>query len=313
MRNRKFEKVSLQQSDIPASSSCQPSVHGHIQSRDQVKDDHRSSMPASVPSSMATQARENPATRTKRREPEEIAAQKALTALEIQIRTIRNEVDALEQAANLASSTTDADLEALITKWKAASQTAAEELFGGVKERVCRMGGVTAWRESEKQRHDRAGGLGEFKEDEVQCNDADCEFDSQGEELCEEEQEFRKREKRRLKREREEAADVDEDVSAPQDTEEVNLWQEGSNDDDVGGGNMSPCTFAYNTDYPTGIHNRYDAAVSQNRARGDWVRQGHADVVSVAVRPLQLHSQCRGKRRRLWFNQQALSLHGSTT
>ena len=43
------------------------------------------------------------------------------------------------------------ELEALIVKWKSASREAAEEIFGGVKDRVNRMGGVGAWRERERE------------------------------------------------------------------------------------------------------------------------------------------------------------------
>lgn len=48
---------------------------------------------------------------------------------------------------------------ALIGKWKVASREAAEEVFGDVRDRVNRMGGVGAWREREGGRG-RGGGWG---------------------------------------------------------------------------------------------------------------------------------------------------------
>lgn len=171
---------------------------------------------------------------SKRKDPAEVKTERAITALELQTRTVKNEIDTLKQAARISSSTTDADLEALVQKWKSASQTAAEELFGTVKERVQRMGGVAAWRESEKKKYDRSHGLGEFAEEPEEDDDADCEFDSQGEELPEEEQEYRKKEKRRVKQEMMDAADI-EDVVVEEENgggKEKAVWQEPGGEDD---------------------------------------------------------------------------------
>jgi len=167
----------------------------------------------------------------KRADPAEQAVQKEITSLELQIKAVRNDIDALIQAAKYTSDSTDNDLEELAIKWKLASQAAAEEIFGSVKERVNRMGGVEAWRDSEKQKYERSNGIGEFAEPEVE-DDADCEFDSQGEELPEDEQEYRKKEKRRLKHEAMEAADVDERVVEDQ-TGPKQVWQQTGSDDDV--------------------------------------------------------------------------------
>jgi hypothetical protein len=52
------------------------------------------------------------------------------TSLDVKIRKIKNEIDTLKQAHNLTTSNTDTDLEALIEKWRLASQAIAEELFG---------------------------------------------------------------------------------------------------------------------------------------------------------------------------------------
>lgn len=144
---------------------------------------------------------------------------------------MRNDLDILNQAAKYANNTADHDLEELSVKWKIASQAAVEEIFGTVKERVNRMGGVQAWRDSEKQKYERSNGMGEYAEPEVE-DDADCEFDSQGEELPEDEQEYRKKEKRRVRREAEEAADVDEPV-VEDSTGPTTVWQQGGEDDDV--------------------------------------------------------------------------------
>lgn len=168
---------------------------------------------------------------SKRSDPAEQALQKAITSLELQIKTVRNDIDNLNQAAKYANASTDGDLEELALKWKVASHNAAEEIFGSVKERVNRMGGVEAWRESEKQKFDRANGIGEYAEPEVE-DDADCEFDSQGEELPEEEQEYRKKEKRRLKQEALEAADIDKDIEK-EPASSSHAWQQVGSDDDV--------------------------------------------------------------------------------
>ena len=145
-------------------------------------------------------------TNSRTKDPAEIAAQKVITSLELRIRTVRNEIDTLSQAGCLRTSSRDSELEDVALKWKAAAQNAAEEVFATVKDRVQTMGGVRAWRESESQKWDRMNHAGEFagpaaEED----NDEDCEFDSQGEQLPEEEAEWRKSEKRRVRKEQMEA------------------------------------------------------------------------------------------------------------
>jgi hypothetical protein len=172
------------------------------------------------------------------KDPAELAAQKAITSLELQIRAVRNEIDTLSQAQRLSASSRDAELEELAAKWKAAAQSVAEEVFGTVKERVCRMGGVQAWRESEKRKFDHVHGIGEFAEKDAAPgvdDDEDCEFDSQGEELPEEEADWRKSEKRRIRKEREEAMEgAGGEVDAGESGEKRELvWQEPGQDDDV--------------------------------------------------------------------------------
>lgn len=224
-------------SDVIAANSPSyvPSTLAHTLSAAPLAFSHRSQ---STRSSTVTPVRSNTVRRlpystpfAKRSDPAEQAAQKAITSLEMQIKSVRNDIDALTQAAKYMSDSTDSDLEDLALKWKLASQAAAEEIFGSVKERVNRMGGVQAWRDSEKQKYERSNGMGEYAEPEVE-DDADCEFDSHGEELPEEEQEYRKKEKRRMKQEAMEAADVEERV-VEDPTGPKQVWQQAGNDDDV--------------------------------------------------------------------------------
>ena len=223
--------------DVPVNNkpAYVPSTLAHTINAATSSTPHR---PQSNPTSALTPARLNSVRKhaystpfAKRLDPAEQALQKDITSIELRIKSVRNDLDILNQADKYSSDAADNDLEELAVKWKLASQAAAEEIFGTVKERVNRMGGVQAWRESEKQKYERSNGMGEFAEPEVE-DDADCEFDSQGEELPEDEQEYRKKEKRRLRREAEEAADVDEHV-AEYATGPVPVWQQGGGDDDV--------------------------------------------------------------------------------
>ena len=61
----------------------------------------------------------------------------------------------LTQAQTLATSTKDDDLVVLVDKWRTASRAAAEELFGSTRDRVNRMGGVGAWKERERESKER--------------------------------------------------------------------------------------------------------------------------------------------------------------
>jgi Swi5-dependent recombination DNA repair protein 1 len=174
------------------------------------------------------------------RDAAEVAAQRALTALELQIRALRNDIDALAQSHSILCTVrnpTAVNLDGLADKWRLASQQAAEELFGAVKERVQRMGGLAAWRESERKKYDRAHGLGDFQQAAEESNDDDCEFDSQGEELPSEEVEFRKGEKRRVRQEARDAADLPggEDNGQILDNRvaKARVWAEEGRDDDV--------------------------------------------------------------------------------
>lgn len=170
---------------------------------------------------------------------EEQTAQRQVTALELRIRSVRNELDVLQQAASILSSSKATELEALAEKWRRASQDTAEELFGGVKERVNRMGGVAAWKETEKKKNERFSAFD--NEQRAEDDDADCEFDSQGEELPEEEQEARKAEKKRVKQEMQDAADPPERDPREESTAGI-VWNEPGKEDDVSVKPYSPRT-----------------------------------------------------------------------
>ena len=67
--------------------------------------------------------------------------------LRTQVTNLRAMLDGAKQALRIQRSGKDTELEALIIKWRFISQAAADEVFIGAKERVDRMGGVTAWRQ----------------------------------------------------------------------------------------------------------------------------------------------------------------------
>lgn len=97
------------------------------------------------------------------------------------------------------------------------------------------MGGVAAWRDMEKRKYERANGLGEFvpQEEEQGDDDADCEFDSDGEELPEAEQEYRKKVKRQALQEAKDAADVPDEPEVDPGAQKTRVWQEDAKEDDV--------------------------------------------------------------------------------
>ncbi|KAJ5515126.1 hypothetical protein N7463_004678 [Penicillium fimorum] len=77
--------------------------------------------------------------------------------LQKQHRGVQSKVDALitkleiaTQAHNLETNTKYIEIPNLITKWRLASQDAADEVFLGAKERVNYMGGLAAWKKQSK-------------------------------------------------------------------------------------------------------------------------------------------------------------------
>ncbi|KAL9596884.1 MAG: hypothetical protein Q9219_005510 [cf. Caloplaca sp. 3 TL-2023] len=77
--------------------------------------------------------------------------QKKHTALLNELSALRRNLDITNQAAEIEASTTDAELETLIRKWRDVSRDAAEEVLKITKERIEGMGGVKAWRKKEKE------------------------------------------------------------------------------------------------------------------------------------------------------------------
>ncbi|KAL1851481.1 hypothetical protein Plec18170_006297 [Paecilomyces lecythidis] len=83
------------------------------------------------------------------------ALQKQHTTLQARLSSLRAELDTTQQALRIESSSRDEELEALVLKWRAASQDAAEELFASARDKVFRMGGVRAWKERAKKSRER--------------------------------------------------------------------------------------------------------------------------------------------------------------
>ncbi|KAJ9235182.1 hypothetical protein DTO166G5_4731 [Paecilomyces variotii] len=109
------------------------------------------------------------------------ALQKQHTALQARLSALRAELDTTQQALRIESSSRDEELEALILKWRAASQDAAEELFASARDKVFRMGGVRAWKERAKKSRER-------------WDDGEGSLDNWGHDLDENERERRKAE-----------------------------------------------------------------------------------------------------------------------
>ncbi|KAI4100230.1 MAG: hypothetical protein L6R37_005602 [Teloschistes peruensis] len=74
--------------------------------------------------------------------------QKKHTALLNELSSLRENLETTNQALAIESST-DTELEGLIRKWRFATNDAAEEVFGIMKERVDGMGGYKIWRAKE--------------------------------------------------------------------------------------------------------------------------------------------------------------------
>ncbi|KAF2736502.1 hypothetical protein EJ04DRAFT_511003 [Polyplosphaeria fusca] len=83
--------------------------------------------------------------------PSRTIQQKSNPRLTREIMQIRSDIQILEQAHALLTTTKDADLELLVDRWRSASRAAAEEVFAGTRDRVNRMGGVGAWKQREKE------------------------------------------------------------------------------------------------------------------------------------------------------------------
>lgn len=118
----------------------------------------------------------------------------------------RHDIDILQQAVGLLTSSKDSELEALSLKWRAASRLAAEEVFASARDRVNRMGGVGAMREREREQKEFQAGWDELPQ---KCGSEDGEEVDEREERFEEEWDY-DRETREAK---EKDAGRDDDVS----------------------------------------------------------------------------------------------------
>lgn len=90
-----------------------------------------------------------------RNSPFVLALQKQHSAAQSRLACLKGELDMLEQALRIERRRGgvggDNELEALTGRWRAVAREAAEEAFGGARERVERMGGVAAWKEKGKK------------------------------------------------------------------------------------------------------------------------------------------------------------------
>ncbi|MCJ1460368.1 hypothetical protein MMC28_010748 [Mycoblastus sanguinarius] len=106
----------------------------------------------------ATPLRSTPSDQHHSPSSELLALQKRHTHLLNKLSAARSTLETSSQALKIESSPRDAELEALITKWRLASRAAAEEVYAGVRDRVNRMGGVGALRAKERESKERAWG-----------------------------------------------------------------------------------------------------------------------------------------------------------
>ena len=83
--------------------------------------------------------------------------QKRHTGLLNELSSLRANLETANQALEIESSGTDAELEALIRKWKIVSREAADGVFSIMKRKVDAVGGLKAWRKAEKERVDGWG------------------------------------------------------------------------------------------------------------------------------------------------------------
>jgi hypothetical protein len=84
-------------------------------------------------------------------DPEILELQKQHREIKSKVDVLINELEVATQALNLETNPKYIEIPTLITKWRLASQDAADEVFFGAKERVNRMGGMAAWKERSKR------------------------------------------------------------------------------------------------------------------------------------------------------------------
>lgn len=84
-------------------------------------------------------------------DPEILKLQKEHREIKSKVDALTTELEIATQALNLEKNPKYIEIPTLITKWRLASQDAADEVFVGAKERVNRMGGMAAWKEQSKR------------------------------------------------------------------------------------------------------------------------------------------------------------------
>ena len=160
----------------PLKSRINPETHVCATISSPPKDDAKTKAPLSPPSSPQTtttitrlpppQARIPPSS-------EFLNLQKQHTRLLNQLSAARSHLETSNQALKIESSNRDIELEALIVKWRAASRAAAEEVFGGARDKVNKMGGVGAMRHRERQSKEKAWGWDDEQKRDEEADDDD--------------------------------------------------------------------------------------------------------------------------------------------
>lgn len=114
-----------------------------------------------------------------------------------EVKVLESQTDSLQQAIRILSSPRDDELTRLTRKWRGVSRAAAEEVFAGMRDKVCRIGGVGAWRERERERVERVNEW-EREGQRLGPGNGDSEEDEEDEEEDEEHEEGE--EERKMKR-----------------------------------------------------------------------------------------------------------------
>lgn len=115
------------------------------------------------PPSTTPKPRPNP--KAKSTDPTHHAAQTQHRTLQTRLAALRSDLDTAAQAQRIESSAKASELQALIAKWKAVAQDAAEEVFVGASERVGRMGGMEGYKERVRESKAAAARWDEEEED----------------------------------------------------------------------------------------------------------------------------------------------------
>ncbi|EKG18195.1 hypothetical protein MPH_04584 [Macrophomina phaseolina MS6] len=118
-----------------------------------------------------------------------LAEKQKQAVLNRQIQSIRSELDTLSQALAIATSTKDAELEALTRKWRDATRAAAEEVFADTRDRVNNMGGIGVWRKNAQRQQEWRQGFYAQEEDQPNLDESEDEDQEENEELTPEERE----------------------------------------------------------------------------------------------------------------------------